>query len=63
MHAHQQLLKPHYQMKLLDGFVNSGNKPEWMVLNVLPVLPPDLRAMSMEDAVSRELNWVLDQLQ
>jgi len=33
------------RLKLLDAFVNSGNKPEWMILNVLPVLPPDLRPL------------------
>ncbi len=33
------------RLKLLDGFIQSGNKPEWMVLSVLPVLPPDLRPL------------------
>ena len=33
------------RLKLLDAFVNSSNKPEWMILNVLPVLPPDLRPL------------------
>ena len=33
------------RLKLMEAFVNSGNKPEWMVLNVLPVLPPDLRPL------------------
>ena len=33
------------RLKLLDAFVKSGNKPEWMILNVLPVLPPDLRPL------------------
>src|SRR5512145_1360354 len=33
------------RLKLLEGFLNSGNKPEWMVLEVLPVLPPDLRPL------------------
>ena len=28
-----------------DAFLHSGNKPEWMVLDVIPVLPPDLRPM------------------
>ncbi len=31
--------------KLLEAFNNSGNKPEWMIMNVLPVLPPDLRPL------------------
>jgi DNA-directed RNA polymerase subunit beta' len=29
----------------MEAFANSGNKPEWMILNVLPVLPPDLRPL------------------
>jgi len=33
------------RLKLMEAFVNSGNKPEWMVLSVLPVLPPDLRPL------------------
>ncbi|KPU01650.1 DNA-directed RNA polymerase subunit beta', partial [Enterobacter cloacae subsp. cloacae] len=32
-------------IKLLEAFVQSGNKPEWMILTVLPVLPPDLRPL------------------
>ncbi len=33
------------RLKLLESFRDSGNKPEWMVLTVLPVLPPDLRPL------------------
>jgi len=33
------------RLKLMEAFVRSGNKPEWMVFNVLPVLPPDLRPL------------------
>ncbi|MBK8750268.1 MAG: DNA-directed RNA polymerase subunit beta' [Candidatus Competibacteraceae bacterium] len=33
------------RLKLAESFLNSGNKPEWMVLTVLPVLPPDLRPL------------------
>jgi len=33
------------RLKLMEAFASSGNKPEWMVLNVLPVLPPDLRPL------------------
>jgi DNA-directed RNA polymerase subunit beta' len=33
------------RLKLVESFVESGNKPEWMVLTVLPVLPPDLRPL------------------
>ncbi|HQO53321.1 MAG TPA: DNA-directed RNA polymerase subunit beta', partial [Ottowia sp.] len=33
------------RLKVLEAFKKSGIKPEWMVLNVLPVLPPDLRPL------------------
>ena len=33
------------RLKLIEAFKESGNKPEWMVLRVLPVLPPELRPL------------------
>jgi DNA-directed RNA polymerase subunit beta' len=33
------------RLKLLEAFDESGNRPEWMILTVLPVLPPDLRPL------------------
>jgi DNA-directed RNA polymerase subunit beta' len=33
------------RLKVLNSFLISGNKPEWMVMNVIPVLPPDLRPL------------------
>ncbi len=33
------------RLKLMEAFLESGNKPEWMILTVLPVLPPDLRPL------------------
>jgi DNA-directed RNA polymerase subunit beta' len=33
------------RLKLIESFIDSGNHPEWMVLTVLPVLPPDLRPL------------------
>ncbi len=33
------------RLKLIEAFLESGNKPEWMVLTVLPVLPPELRPL------------------
>lgn len=33
------------RLKVLIAFLESGNKPEWMILTVLPVLPPDLRPL------------------
>ena len=33
------------RLKLIEAFKESGQKPEWMIMNVLPVLPPDLRPL------------------
>ena len=33
------------RLKLVENFTESGNKPEWMIMTVLPVLPPDLRPL------------------
>ncbi len=33
------------RLKLVEAFLESGNHPEWMVMTVLPVLPPDLRPL------------------
>jgi len=33
------------RLKLVEAFIDSGNKPQWMVMTVLPVLPPDLRPL------------------
>ena len=40
-----KLKKLSKRLKLLEAFNESGNKPEWMVMTVLPVLPPDLRPL------------------
>ncbi|MCX6353301.1 MAG: DNA-directed RNA polymerase subunit beta' [Candidatus Aureabacteria bacterium] len=33
------------RLQIVEGFKKSGNKPEWMVLSVIPVIPPDLRPL------------------
>ncbi|MXW47215.1 MAG: DNA-directed RNA polymerase subunit beta', partial [Gammaproteobacteria bacterium] len=38
------------RLKLIESFIYSGNKPEWMILQVLPILPPDLRPLVPLDA-------------
>lgn len=40
-----KLKKLSKRLKLLEAFKESGNNPEWMILTVLPVLPPDLRPL------------------
>ena len=37
------------RLEVIEAFRNSGNKPEWMVLDVLPVIPPELRPMVQLD--------------
>lgn len=33
------------RLKIVEAFIKSGNKPEWMILDIIPVLPPDLRPL------------------
>ncbi|AYG95467.1 DNA-directed RNA polymerase subunit beta' [Brevundimonas naejangsanensis] len=33
------------RLKLLEAFIESGNKPEWMILTIVPVIPPELRPL------------------
>jgi len=37
------------RLEVVDAFRQSGNKPEWMVINVLPVIPPEIRPMVQLD--------------
>lgn len=37
------------RLKLVEDFRASGNKPEWMIMNVLPVIPPEIRPLVMLD--------------
>lgn len=43
--AEAKLKKLYKRLKILESFKESGNRPEWMILTVLPVLPPDLRPL------------------
>jgi len=33
------------RLKLIESFIDSGNKPEWMILTIIPVIPPELRPL------------------
>src|SRR5664280_3886389 len=33
------------RLRVVDAFVKSGNKPDWMIMDIVPVLPPDLRPL------------------
>ncbi len=47
------------RLEVVNAFIKSGNRPEWMVLEVLPVIPPDLRPMVQLDGgrfASSDLN-------
>ena len=37
------------RLEVVEAFRGSGNKPEWMIMNVIPVIPPDLRPMVQLD--------------
>lgn len=42
MQARMKLAK---RLKIIESFITSGNKPEWMVMSAIPVIPPDLRPL------------------
>lgn len=37
------------RLEVVEAFRNSGNKPEWMIMNMIPVIPPDIRPMVQLD--------------
>ena len=45
----QKRKKATSRLKVVEGFRRSGNKPEWMIMTYLPVIPPDLRPMVQLD--------------
>ncbi|HNX64479.1 MAG TPA: DNA-directed RNA polymerase subunit beta', partial [Oscillospiraceae bacterium] len=47
--AGQKKIKLLKRLEIVEAFRLSGNKPEWMVLDVVPVIPPELRPMVMLD--------------
>ncbi|MDE6001832.1 MAG: DNA-directed RNA polymerase subunit beta', partial [Clostridia bacterium] len=57
--AGEQLVKAVKRILILESFLKSGNRPEWMIMTVLPVLPPELRPMVQLDGgrfASSDLN-------
>ena len=57
--AAQKRVKAVKRIEILESFRKSGNRPEWMILTVLPVLPPELRPMVQLDGgrfASSDLN-------
>ncbi len=47
--AGQKKVKLLKRLQIIEAFRLSGNKPEWMILDVVPVIPPDIRPMIMLD--------------
>ena len=47
--AGQKKVKLLKRLQIIEAFRLSGNKPEWMIMDVVPVIPPDLRPMIMLD--------------
>ena len=45
----QKKVKILKRLQIIEAFRISGNKPEWMILDVIPVIPPDIRPMVMLD--------------
>jgi DNA-directed RNA polymerase subunit beta' len=45
MTSEMKLKKTSKRLKLIESFIESGNKAEWMVLSVIPVIPPELRPL------------------
>lgn len=45
----QRLTRAIRRLEVVEAFRNSGNRPEWMVLDALPVIPPDIRPMVQLD--------------
>ena len=45
----QKRIKAIKKLEIIENFINSGNRPEWMIFTVLPVLPPELRPMVQLD--------------
>jgi len=45
----QKRLRSVRRLEVVEAFKNSGNKPEWMILETIPVIPPDLRPMVQLD--------------
>jgi DNA-directed RNA polymerase subunit beta' len=43
--SEMKLKKASKRLKIMEAFVESGNKPEWMILTVVPVIPPELRPL------------------
>ena len=45
----QKRVKLLKRLEIVEAFRQSGNRPEWMIMDVVPVIPPDLRPMVMLD--------------
>ncbi len=45
----QKKIKLTKKLEMIDGLIQSGNRPEWMVMTVIPVIPPDVRPMIQLD--------------
>ncbi|MFC1987206.1 DNA-directed RNA polymerase subunit beta' [Chloroflexota bacterium] len=56
----QRRKKASKQLQVVESFRRSGSKPEWMILTVLPVLPPDLRPMVQLDGGKFAISGIND---
>ncbi|MBI4268114.1 MAG: DNA-directed RNA polymerase subunit beta' [Chloroflexi bacterium] len=56
----QRRKKASKQLQVVEAFRRSGNKPEWMITTVIPVLPPDLRPMVQLDGGKFAISGIND---
>jgi len=56
----QRRKKASKQLQVVEAFRRSGSKPDWMILTVLPVLPPDLRPMVQLDGGKFAISGIND---
>ncbi len=56
----QRRKKASKQLQVVEAFRRSGSKPEWMILTILPVLPPDLRPMVQLDGGKFAISGIND---
>ena len=52
------------RLKLIESFIETGQKPEWMIMTVVPVIPPELRPLvplMVEDLLPQILTISIDE--
>ena len=59
----QKLIKATKRLEVIDAFKKSNQRPEWMILEAIPVIPADLRPMMVEDQLAlTSMNYIRELL-